>query len=280
MRETLKLKGEYYSEKYGESIYHYTNFDALFSILNDKELWFGSTESMNDKSEVVLFIDLLEKALSLEKEIDKNKLSNLFNKIRKSLKSTYPYALCFSKAKDDASQWERYARNASGVCISFNTANLIKTFLYANGMFNEVFYDFDVKEHDHYKILKTYLVENELYSFHDIDGLISNIILCGYFHKHKSFSAEQEIRISSLWDMKLSSSKLEIKCINGAIRKIMIINLEELCRKYEIDFEDLFDEIIIGPRSIQNLDELKDAIRMLGYIKLAEKVRISDCPLR
>ena len=72
MRETLKLKGEYYSEKYGESIYHYTNFDALFSILNDKELWFGSTESMNDKSEVVLFIDLLEKALSLEKEIDKN----------------------------------------------------------------------------------------------------------------------------------------------------------------------------------------------------------------
>ena len=152
--------------------------------------------------------------------------------------------------------------------------------LYANGSLNNVFYTEKVKEHAHFKLLKSYLLENKLYEFQTIDGLISNLIVCAYFRKHPSFVAENEVRLTSLWNMPLRYSKSEVKCLNGNIRKILVVDLKKLCTEYEVDFEDLIDEIVIGPRSQQNIDELKDSIKMLGYEKLSERIKVSDCPLR
>ena len=45
------------------------------------------------------------------------------------------------------------------------------------------------------------------------------------------------------------------------IRQIYILNLAELCEKEGIDFEDLFDSIVIGPTS-------KQTIRAVSYTHL------------
>mgnify|MGYP007019922151 FL=1 len=58
------------------------------------------------------------------------------------------------------------------------------------------------------------------------------------------------------------------------------MNLAELCEKERIDFEDLFDSIVIGPTSKQTIRDLQIYCKNNGLLKLANKVKKSDCPLR
>ena len=44
--------------------------------------------------------------------------------------------------------------------------------------------------------------------------------------------------------------------------------------------EDLIVEIIIGPESTQSQPILQDYLRDQGLPKLADRVSLSDCPLR
>ena len=97
-------------------------------------------------------------------------------------------------------------------------------------------------------------------------------------HKHESFSAEQEIRISPLFIYE-NDKHLQCKVLN-TIRQVYILNLAELCEKEGIDFEDLFDSIVIGPTSKQTVRDLQFYCKNNGLLKLANKVKKSDCPLR
>ena len=62
--------------------------------------------------------------------------------------------------------------------------------------------------------------------------------------------------------------------------KILKMNLGELCKEEGIAFEKLFSKIIIGPRSSQNIVELKEFICSCGLYELAENIEVSNCPLR
>lgn len=96
--------------------------------------------------------------------------------------------------------------------------------------------------------------------------------------KHESFSSEQEIRISPLF-VNENDKHLQCKVLN-TIRQVYILNLAELCEKERIDFEDLFDSIVIGPTSKQTIRDLQIYCKNNGLLKLANKVKKSDCPLR
>lgn len=72
---------------------------------------------------------------------------------------------------------------------------------------------------------------------------------------------------------------LQCKVLN-TIRQVYILNLAELCEKEGIDFEDLFDSIVIGPTSKQTIRDLQIYCKNNGLLKLANKVKKSDCPLR
>lgn len=50
--------------------------------------------------------------------------------------------------------------------------------------------------------------------------------------------------------------------------------------KHGITFDKLIDEIIIGPRSKQAIDELKLYIESKGYTELSNKIKYSNSPLR
>ena len=267
--------------KYEEKLYHYTSFTALIGILSKQELWLGNTANMNDKSEIVDFIEKLHTAVA--NDIYPEKIDDcdcFFEKVHNRLKSEYPFALSFSKLNDNAAQWERYADDAHGVCIVFNTSAFMNLIYYSGALFNEVFYKYDIRQHDHYKILKEYFNTGVLKGLGDEKGEMDNLLLCAYMHKHESFCTESEIRLTNYWDREIKRSKFAFEMVNGKMKKVLKVSLKELCSDENIDFEDLIDAIVIAPRSEQNEQELKEYIEDLGYKKLSNKITRSQCPLR
>ena len=53
-----------------------------------------------------------------------------------------------------------------------------------------------------------------------------------------------------------------------------------MCGKVGICLEDLITELIIGPDSTQSAAIFQDYLRDNGLARLAERVSLSDCPLR
>lgn len=266
-------------EKYGNELWHYTDFNALNGILNEKKIWFGSTASMNDKDELSGFIKDLKSAVLLE--IDKENVSKaerIFEKIQKRLLVEYPYIFCVSRAYNDAAQWDRYAYGGTGVAIVFDTELLYKLIFYNRFIMNEEYYGYNSKQHKMKTLLVDYIQDNKMEEFSDIDGLIDNLLLCAMIHKHESFSAEQEVRLSPYF-IKNDDSHLEYR-VTETIRRIYVVDLNELCQKENMVLDDLIKAIVIGPKSKQNIEDLKWYLNKINLPGLAGKVRKSDCPLR
>lgn len=262
--------------KFGDELYHYTSISTLEGILKNKELWIGNTANMNDGSEVIYYINKIKE--ESVKNIKNKEVVKLFDCVEKRVENEYPYAICLSKLNDNASQWERYGDNAEGVCIVFNTRNLLRLFYSHKIIINEIYYDYNVKEHKLYKIIKDYY-DGETEELNE-KGISDQLVALGSIHKHHSFSNEEEVRIVTLWDYIPECSHVEYKNIAGQIRSVIIVSLEELCKKKSITIEQLIDSIVLGPRTKQSIHEMKKFIENLGYNTLAEKIVRSDCPLR
>lgn len=64
------------------------------------------------------------------------------------------------------------------------------------------------------------------------------------------------------------------------IKEVYVLNLNKLLEEEKMKMEDIISSIIIGPRSLQSKRDLENYCRHLGYDKLAQNIKISDCPLR
>ncbi len=266
---------------YEKSIYHYTSVGAFFNIIQTKQLWLGNTANMNDKREIKYFLENMEQVL-IEDLPSENvvKCKEFFERVYERLRDEYPYAISFSKRKDDASQWERYADGGSGVCVCFNTKNVMKLLYDCYMPFQQVFYRGNSREHKHYEILQKYFATGELNEFTNERGLIDNLLACGCIHKHPSFETESEIRAITLWNKCIRETHVESKFNGNAIRRVLVVNMEKRCESVQLDFEDLFDEIIIGPKSKQSVYEMEKFLEEKGLKKLSKKISESECPLR
>ena len=266
---------------YDNCLYHYTSIAALHSILKNKQFWLGNTATMNDRKEIKYFIELLRDALRENISADKLiQCDEFFQKVFERIDNEYPYAMCFSKLEDDAAQWERYADNAEGVCIVFNTKKIMCAFYEVYLLFGDMYYDFDIKQHQHYKILYDYFMMGRLNGFSNEGGQVDNAIACGYSHKHRSFRSEQEIRVVNLWSYIPKHATVETECVRGIIKKFMKFNMEERCKEVGLAFEDLFEGIVIGPKSEQDIGSLQTFAEEKGFASLKGRISKSDCPLR
>lgn len=271
--------------KYGEYLYHYTSIPVLFNILNNKQFWFGNTATMNDKKEVKYFIELLKCELMKEMN-DKammgdalQKCEEFFDSAMSHIDKLYPYAMCLSKLDDDAAQWERYADDAKGVCIVFNARKLMRVFYEGTILFSNVYYTTSVKKHQHYKLLSDYFMNGNLIGFDNEKGLMENIIACGYAYKHKSFRSEQEVRVLNLWNRIPKHSTDATECVSGTIRRVLKIDMDKRCTDAGIRFCDLFEKLVIGPRSRQDIISLQKFVEDNGMSELKERIYKTDCPL-
>lgn len=266
-------------EKTRAKLWHYTNFNALDGIMNNKEIWFSSVAGMNDKSESNDFIDKLERAVLEELEQNQSeKAKEVFDKIRFELKKNYPFIFCVSYAGDDAAQWERYANNGQGVALVFNEEILRKLMESNEFIVNDEYYEYDAKEHEMKQILLDYIRKHQLSGFLSLDGLIDNLLLCATIHKHQSFVSEKEVRIAPLF-VEENDEHITYK-IAGIIKKVYVVDLQFLCKKEDVKFTDLIEAIVIGPKSQQSIADLQWYLEKIGLQELVDKVNKSECPLR
>ncbi len=104
---------------------------------------------------------------------------------------------------------------------------------------------------------------------------------CSAAFKHPSFLSEREVRLVVSPFVK---EYFEIKpCYHTTkerIKKYYPLDLQNMCRKIGIGWEELVPEIIIGPESTQSRSILQDYLRDNGLAGLAERVSLSNCPLR
>ena len=143
---------------------------------------------------------------------------------------------------------------------------------------DEEYYGYNAKQHKMKELLVDYIQNNKMEEFTNLEGLIDNLLLCAMIHKHESFSAEQEIRLSPYF-IKDDDSRLQYKILS-TIKKVFVLDIDKLCQKEGINLESIIDAIVIGPRSEQNVEDLKWYCKKIGLLRLAEKIYKSNCPLR
>ncbi len=267
-------RGKY---KYGDNLYHYTNAIGLNGILKGK-MWMSSANSTNDRKEFIGFFEGFENYLISQKGIDTEEVKEYFFRLKRS-QVKKPYIFCLSSAYDDAAQWERYADNGKGFCISFNTEQLLNSLCYSKGMFGQVSYKYDFEDNVYCNELKNLFLSYPNEKSKDKNSYFDNLIISAYFYKHRSFEAEKEVRYSTLFDKKIKYSENDCKVVGSRLKDVVIVDMKALCKDAEIDFEDLFDEIIISPRSVQEPEEIKNCLSLIGINK---KIRVtkSESPLR
>lgn len=261
--------------KYGEKLYHYTSLNTFISMIKNREIWMSSTGSMNDRKETSYFIEMMERELSTYGR------SDFFERVHTQIPLNYKYAFCLSTEEDDASQWERYGDSAMGVCLAFKVEELYKCLYgYHDIMFNEVFYTDSVVDELYFRIVKNYFKTGKIDVYSSEEELIKQLIYAGNLHKHKSFKNEHEIRITTLDNKNQYGTEYALKEIGSVVKKVFILRPDIMGHSKGTCFDNLIDEVIIGPRSQQNKSILEQFIFANGLQNIANKVIMSDCPLR
>lgn len=112
-------------------LHHYTSVDALMSILRTRSLWATNVRYLNDSSEselgLALMREVAEEARRTATGIDSEILAFATEWLDgRKLDSSAVYVLSFSAAHNQLSQWRGYTRYGQGVCLSIDSALLVR----------------------------------------------------------------------------------------------------------------------------------------------------------
>lgn len=138
-------------------VYHYTNSNELENILKNKALWVSKSDFLNDKTEYIYAINLINKLYdsSKYKYIDKAMLVRIKKKIKTYLSRSY--ILSTSQNGDSISLWSNYSE-CEGYNIGFNLNKIYdklssgKNHVTGNKVFDDgSIKKYEVKEFDQYK---------------------------------------------------------------------------------------------------------------------------------
>ena len=264
-------------------LYHYTDFQAADGILRSAQLRVNNVLNMNDSAEMRHFMTRLSSAITgrLRGEgfaAQADQLQNLFSQeLRKEYSA---FAACFSFHRDDAAQWERYGNRGRGVCIAFRREYLEKMATGALSL-QMVFYRNDMAGHPMVEEFCRLLKEGADLSGEEVRRAMCEAWACSVSYKHPSFRSEYEMRLVV---SPFEKEDLEVQpCYHVSkerIKKYYPLDLKAMCGKAGICLEDLITELIIGPDSTQSAAIFQDYLRDNGLARLAERVSLSDCPLR
>ena len=266
-------------------LYHYTDFQALDGILRCAQLRVNNVLRMNDSAEMRHFMNRLGAAAEdrLRREGREEGARQIHALFREELKKEYSaFAACFSFHRDDAAQWERYGNRGRGVCIAFRREPLQRI---ARGALSLqlVFYRDDMADHPMVETFCALARDGAALSPDDpaVKKAMREAWACSVSFKHPSFSSEYEMRLVV---SPFEKAEFDVRpCYHISkerIKKYYPLDLKSMCAEIGIGLEDLIEEIIIGPDSTQSADMLRDYLRDNGLYALAERVYLSDCPLR
>ena len=268
-------------------LYHYTDFTAFDGIIRCAELRLNNILNMNDASEMRLFMNGICKAVMARLRASGEtpaKLREAEDFFRAEMEKEFyysAYAACFSKFRDDASQWERYGHYGQGVCIAFHEDMMEKMTGGAVSL-QEVYYQEDMGEHrlvDDF--VRQFTAEESATNLTKLQTLMIEAWIQSAAFKHPSFASEKESRlVVSPFISNEFAVEPKYHVSDGRIKKYYPLNLNRMCSRLNMHLSDLVAEIIIGPTSSQSLPILQDYLADCGLNVLKEKIHMSNCPLR
>ncbi|MCI9465358.1 MAG: DUF2971 domain-containing protein [Lachnospiraceae bacterium] len=268
-------------------LYHYTDFAAFDGIIRCAELRLNNILNMNDTSEMRLFMHGICRAvvdkLTADGEKEKSRaIDRFFHKEMEEEFHYSAYAACFSKYRDDASQWERYAHLGQGVCIAFHEKLMHKMIGGAVSL-QTVYYQEDMREHRLVDAFYQLIKNSPRFSpdMAELQSLMNEAWIQSAAFKHPSFASEKESRLV-ISPFILNEFAVEPKYHVSVerIKKYYPLDLNRLCGRLGMHFSDLIGEIIIGPTSSQSIPILQDYLIDYGLTVLKDKISMSNCPLR
>lgn len=107
-------------------LYHYTSFNGLQGILNDKAIRATHIRYLNDKKEFIYTCDMIKKLCPAGDNKVHGSIETLIeiaNSVKQS-QNVIPFVACFSEDGDLLSQWRAYCKYGDGYNLGFDFAHL------------------------------------------------------------------------------------------------------------------------------------------------------------
>lgn len=268
-----------------ETVYHYTDLNALISIIEKQTLWATNLYFLNDRNEfkhgISLIFEILEQVNNKNLEAYIREIQNEIDFIKRSDR----YITCFSKNGDLLSQWRAYASDGKGVSIGFNGRNLASA-LNGHVSTKYILYDREKQRKAVSRIISRgidFFAERKPhidYSGYDYEKTVAKSLLSFLEsiiadYKDEGFAEEREYRLE-YWVPDFQKEKFRQKAKYRTNGKFIIpyIELETQYQYYlrcsqSEDFEMPtltqtrlpIEEIIVGPAL--NFDDVKPGIEYL-----------------
>lgn len=274
------------------TLYHYTDFNAMRGIITNGEIWLWNLRRMNDSQEMQYFIKELKIAVKkLLSQSEFECMEKLFAENLRDFNSLSSYAACFSEYADDAAQWARYAKNGMGVCIAFNKDLLSKIGEKGHAPLYKVNYSRNCDDLGIVKEIanlikeesatKTSSASSSSFGEQKIHETFNRLITSSPLFKHPSFISEKEWRLVSLpYNVNEYLGQPHFFVEETNIKKYYILNLRSVCKELGFSYADLFEEICIGPQARVTKEVLTDYFDSTEMKELCNKIKMSECPLR
>lgn len=279
----------YLIQEFSGQLFHYTDLNALNSILNESDLWLTNSLYSNDAREMSHGYDVAKAV------IEKKRSAALDGTFKEYLdqvstfvdeKSRGVYICCFCEQDNLLSQWRSYGENGTGVSIGFDPNG----FAFYSGAdmpprefglmrLWKVFYDPEVQQH---------IVESALDLIPQLNAADTNEVkarkAADAIHffiptfKAKDFEEEKERRL-----IFTPSPECPVKPAYR-VRKGMLVpyySLKALGQKvYNSTMNLPVNSITLGPSiwSKLNLESTNMLLQQMGYQNVS--VSISDTPYR
>lgn len=257
-------------------LYHYTTSSAARSILSNQEFWSTAHDCTNDEAELTSANSII---VEVARDCRRQNATGTAAKVLDVFLANYPdsmisqmrtvYLSCFSIARDDENQWQKYGDNGRGVCLGIRVleepgpknANVVSAML-----------EVDYSEAS----LRAWLVE----TFENIcavlarvppsssnceEGLSALYRTAAYASmraKREDWKSEQEVRLITMSRHKTGIEPRERTSATGKVIHYLPVSVRADGKLIA------FEEIIIGAN--QNSEEEREQLKALladkGYI--------------
>ena len=288
--------------------YHYSSLNVLFSIIPKKKLWLSNLANSNDPNELYLSCDEYNNYVFNKLHLDPYHGRPHIADIKKILGN--PYGMSFTNLEDELAQWERYGDRCRGVAIALDVPAL-NEYLQKNYGCNMNFEAVRYTEEEKTEYIKKLIsdmpsFENFCYkmqwpfvAFHYIMQYAQRRVL----FKREGFALEKEYRLyidlneTSFYhdsiQLLLENSKEELEEYHKEYEmQIHKHHLTEQNKKYALmrnginsylsldlsllgdGMESIIKEVIIGPKCMQNSEELKNFCKANGFSVTVKRSKI------
>lgn len=173
-------------------VYHYTSVQVLFEIVRSRRFRLSNVFFMNDYMEVEWLFSLADKRMEERKAESFDNLQT-FTRERGF---DHVFCGCFSRLKDDLSQWRGYADDGRGVCVGVDLERVTQANQKTLLRIEEVEYDQDVQRRKVDDILDEF--QRELSGRNPRHAGARSFFCLGRLansSKNPAFCKEQEVRL-------------------------------------------------------------------------------------